>query len=325
MSHGINHLNRLPVDFMKSNVKEILPEHFATDYPKLVEFLEAYHDYMHAEGEGFSHLIDSLYQARDLNSNVLSQLDNIFAEIGLGQSSSDFDINPRLVAKLFANFYREKGSLNSAKLFFRAFFNEEVTVEYPKNSMFIVNESKVGPDSLKFIQNDERYQIFSLLIKSGVQIGAWETLFKRFVHPAGFYLAGDVFVENVVDLGIVNMPISIEDSSAGVLTFENTANVALATFQSLTSIMLDDGDSDLYAGRFNPYRTLLDASLFPTLADFDNQYNNFIDFADNNGPMLDQAADGTVVAVDMSNSVETMDMAVFDLWDSDNNTFQYQQ
>ena len=324
MSHNVDFLDRLPVNFNKSNVKEILPEHFTTEYPKLVEFLEAYHDYMQEDNDGFSYLISSLYQARDLNTNLLSQLDNIFTEVGLGQKSADFDINPRLVAKLFANFYREKGSLNSAKLFFRGFFNEEVTVEYPKNNMFIVNESKIGTDSLRYIQNDERFQIHSILIKSGVQIGVWEILFKKFVHPAGFYLAGDVVLENTVNIALADMPISIQDSNAGVLSFENTANVAAFTFQPLTVIQSDDNDSDLYAERTNPYRTIQSTSVFGTLGGFNDRYNSFIDFADANGGRFDQDSDGVVVAVDMTNTIETMDQSIFDYWDSDNNTFQYQ-
>ena len=322
MSHNIKSLNRFPANFNKSNVKEILPEHFATEYPKLVEFLEAYYDYMKKDDEGFSYLINSLYQARDLNTTMLSQLDSIFLEIGLGQNSSDFDINPRLVAKLFANFYREKGSLNSAKLFFRGFFNEEIEVEYPKNNMFIVNESRLGADSLRYIQNDERYQIHSILIKSGVSISRWETLFKKFVHPAGFYLAGDIFVEGVVDLGLVNMPLSIQDSNAGIISFESTASIAAVSFQPLTIIQSDDADSDLYAERINPYRNLLAGSIF-TGAEFDDQYNSFIDFADANSPSFDQDSDGIIVAVDMTNTIETMDQAIFDYWDSDDNTFQY--
>lgn len=317
-------LNRFPANFNKSSVKEILPEHFTTEYPKLVEFLEAYHDYMQDDPNGFSYLINSLYRARDLNTNLLSQLDNIFVEIGLGQKSADFNINPRLVAKLFANFYREKGSLNSAKLFFRGFFNEEITVEYPKNNMFIVNESRIGADSLRFIQNDERFQIHSILIKSGVQIGAWETLFKKFVHPAGFHLAGDVVLENTVNFALADMPISVPDDNAGVLSFENTANVAALTFQPLTVIITDDADTDLYAERINPYRTIGSMGSTVTLAQFNDQYNSFIEAADENGPRFDQDVDGSIVAVDTTNTLETMDQSIFDYWDSDNNTFQYQ-
>ena len=186
--------------------------------------------------------------------------------------------------------------------------------------MFIVNESKLGPDSLKYIQNDERYQIHSILIKSGVPISRWETLYKKFVHPAGWYLAGDVFVEGIVNLGFGSMPISIADSNAGLITIENNVAVASVTFEPLTLVIGDDADSDLYSERFNPYRTL--GSFSGTLAQFDDQYNSFIEFQDENGPRFDQDSDGVIVSVDFSNSAETMDQSNFDYLDS-NNTFQY--
>lgn len=323
MSHTLEHLDRVPSNFISSKVKEVLPEHFATDYPNLVEFLDEYYNYMEEDDAGFSYFISSLYQARDLNTTLLTQLDNIFDEVGLGTSYADFDINPRLVAKLFADFYREKGTANSAKLFFRGFFNQEIEIEYPKNNMFIVNESRLGPDSLRYIQNAERYQIHSILIKSGVPISRWETLYKRFVHPGGWYLAGDVFVEGIVNLGLGSMPISIADSNAGVITIENNIAVAAVTFEPLTLIIADDTDSDLYAERINPYRDL--STLSSVSIEFANdQYNSFIEFQDENGPRFDQDSDGVIVAVDLSNTIETMDQSNFDYWDSANNTFQYQ-
>jgi len=322
MSHTLEFLNRIPANFISSKVKEILPEHYATEYPNLVEFLEAYYDYMEKDDEGFSYFISSIYQARDLNSNLLTQLDNIFDEIGMGVNTADFSINPRLVAKLFASFYREKGSANSAKLFFRGFYNENVEIEYPKRNIFIVNESLIGPDSLRYIQDDKRYQIHSILIKSGIPIARWETLYKRFVHPAGWYLAGDIFVETTVNLAIGDMPISIQDSSAGIITFENSASVATITFSPLTVIIADDADSDLYAERVNPYRMISSISDW-TISEINDQYNSIIEAIDENAPTFDQDSDGIIKSVNMSNTLETMDQSIFDYWDSANNTYQY--
>lgn len=323
MSHILDALNRVPPNFISSKVKDILPEHFTTDYPNLVEFLEAYYDYMENDDQGFSYFISSLYQARDLNSTLLNQLNNILFEIGAGSNNLEFKLNPRLIAKLFANFYREKGSANSAKLFFRGFFDEEIEIEYPKRNIFIVNESLLGPDSLRFIQDDKRYQIHSILIKSGVPISKWEALYKKFVHPAGWYLAGDVFVENTVNLALTEMPIALLDSNAGIITFENTASVASLVFNPLTLIISDDEDSDLYAERIDPDRRLSTLSGI-TIAQINDQYNTLIEFADDNSPTFDQDSDGIIKAVDFANTVETMDMSIFDYWDSANNTFQYQ-
>jgi hypothetical protein len=277
---------------------------------------------MEKDDQGFTYFISSLYQARDLNTTLLAQLNSIFTEIGLGTNVSDFKINPRLVAKLFADFYREKGSANSAKLFFRGFFDEEVEIVYPKRNIFVVNESLLGPDSLRYIQDDKRYQIHSILIKSGTPISRWETLYKKFIHPSGWYLAGDIFVEGIVNLGLGTMPISIQDSNAGVIIFENTASVAALTFTPITIITADDGDSDLYAERLSVSRKISNLSTI-TIAQMANQYNKFIEYADENSPTFDQDSDGTIRAVDFTNTVETMDQSIFDYWDSANNTYQY--
>lgn len=323
MSHTLDSLNRVPSNFISSKIKEVLPEHFVTDYPNLVEFLESYYDFMEKDNQGFSYFISSLYQARDLNTTLLDQLNSIFTEIGLGTNVSDFKINPRLVAKLFADFYREKGSANSAKLFFRGFFGEEVEIVYPKRNIFIVNESFLGPDSLRFIQDDERFQIHSILIKSGLPISKWEALYKKFVHPSGWHLAGDIFVESVVNLSLNNMPIAIQDSSAGIITFENTASIAALTFTPITIIIADDADSDLFAERLSVSRKLSNLSII-TIGQMADQYNSFIEYADENSPTFDQDSDGTIRAVDFTNTVETMDQSIFDYWDSANNTYQYQ-
>jgi hypothetical protein len=60
--------------------------------------------------------------------------------------------------------------LYSAEGFFRAFYGEQPEIVYPKNNLFIVGESKVGPESLKYIQNGALYQVLSVLVRSGVPI-----------------------------------------------------------------------------------------------------------------------------------------------------------
>jgi hypothetical protein len=298
MSHNIDYLNRVPANFISSKVEEVLPEHFTTEYPNLVAFLKEYYNYLEADDRGFTYLLGTLYQARDMNTTLLSQLDNLFSEIGLGLKSSDFDINPRLIAKLFANFYREKGSANSAKLFFRAFYDEEIQIDYPKRNMFIVNESQLGPDSLRYIQNDERYQIHSILIKSGISISKWQELFKKFVHPAGFYLSGDVFIESVGNLNIGAMPISIpiDPNSIGKIIIEGAA---IAQTTAYSEIWSDRG----YVETIDVERTLKDVE-FVTGTQFDNQYTTFLQFADTDKPTFDTE---TKPGVDFSNNVETMD------------------
>ena len=197
---------------------------------------------MEKDDEGYSYFIQGLYQARDLSTTQLSSLDNIFKEIGNNSQSADFFADPRFIAKVIASFYKAKGSKISAEGFFRAFFGEEASIVYPKNNMFIVNDSRLGTDSLKYIQDDKRYQIHSILIQSGIPLAKWKDLFKLFVHPAGWYLAGDVVIEGIYNLSASSMPIALLDSAAGTAIFEETAFATLTQNQSITGIIIDDND-----------------------------------------------------------------------------------
>ena len=319
MSNRFDYNGRLPLNLIIDKTKEALPEHFAAEYPDLVKFLDIYYDFMEKDDEGYSYVIQGLYQARDLSTTLLSSLDNIFREIGNNSQSADFFADPRFIAKVISSFYRAKGSKISAEGFFRAFFGEEASIVYPKNNMFIVNDSKLGSDSLKYIQDDKRYQIHSILIQSGVPLAKWKDLFKLFVHPAGWYLAGDVVIEGIYNLNAVSMPIAALDSAAGTAIFEETAFATLTQNQSITGIIADDTDSDSFAERVSLTRQI---QLFNTLtiAELEDQYNSIIQFADENSPTFDEDSDGTIRAVDFSNTVETMDMNKFDY----GNPIQYQ-
>lgn len=203
MTHRIEDLNRRALNLSENVVREILPEHFTEDYPDLITFLEKYYDFLDSSGEhSFKREIDNIIAARDISQTDDDYLDELVKEIGDGLQSASFFTNPRLMTKLLSNFYRTKGTLVGAEGFFRGFFNEEVVIEYPKSQILTINDADnnylshtIGWESQKFIQNNKRYQIFSILVKSGLSVNEWSALYKRLVHPAGFYLEGEVALE----------------------------------------------------------------------------------------------------------------------------------
>jgi len=203
MTHKVQDLNRRNLSFSKSRVRELLPEYFAESYPNIITFLEKYYEYLEDENiDSFKTEVNQIFVARDPYQVDLDKLDYILQEIGNGLKTASFFDNPRIMTGLLSRFYRVKGSLNSIEGFFRGFFGQEVTVEYPKNKMFIVGQSEIGYESLKFIQNNALYQIFSILIKSPLSTTDYNDLYLKFVHPAGFYYAGQVEIEGVKAFGI---------------------------------------------------------------------------------------------------------------------------
>ena len=302
--------NRRNRNLTESKVREVLPSYFTSDYPDLVTFLEKYYDWMDSDAtHGFDNDLHNLYQIRDLQATDLTLLNRIFAEIGQGQVSADYFTNPRYVATLLSDFYRVKGSITSAEGFFRAFYNEQPEVQYPKENLFIVGESKVGAESLKFIQNGAKYQVLSVNIRSGQPISKWRELYKAFVHPAGFFLGGEVVIESITDLNLSTMPLSIPDSDAGVFAIEGfTASLAPTALGELTVVYNDGGDADtekerLVTDTVTKYSTA-------TVAELMGQYGSIEDVIDANSPRFDEDVDSG--GIDFSNALETMDENIFD-------------
>ena len=304
--------NRRDQNFTESKVTDILPEYFTSDYPSLVSFLEYYYDFQDSDAaHGFDNKIQNLYKIRDLRATDLDLINQIFKEIGKGKVNSSYFTDPRYVAGLFANYYRIKGSLYSAEGFFRAFFQQQPEIVYPKNNMFIVGGSKIGAESLKYIQNDKAYQVLSVLVRSSVPISEWRTLYKAFVHPAGFHLSGEVVIESLSNLNLGLMPLSIADSDAGVFSVDGFASIFPTGFASLTGIFPDGGDADTQPERLDLNQNITAMSGI-TIEQLNTMYNDIEDVSDANSPTFDEDSDGAITGIKFSNTLETMDQTVVD-------------
>jgi hypothetical protein len=319
--------NRRDLILTESKVKDILPSYYASDYPDLIKFLEYYYDWLDSDlVHGFDTTIKDLYKLRDLRETELSFLNQVFYEIGQGLVSADYFLDPKLISGLLANFYRIKGSLYSAEGFFRAFYREQPQIIYPKNSLFIVGQSQIGPESLKIIQDGALYQVLSVLVRSGVPISEWRDLYKAFVHPAGFFLGGEVIIESLGNLNLGIMPNVILDSAAGVWSLEGVTSFLEPTaLTSITLIYNDEGDADaekerLVTDTIRKYTTL-------TVSQLNTMYNDIEDVIDANAPRFDEDSNGTIKAIKFSNTLETMDENMFDGFGgtliADSNTMNY--
>lgn len=230
-------------------VTEVLPNHFVSDYPNLVIFLQYYYDSLDSDGE-FSDIVKDLYHISNIGITELKYLDNLFYELGLNVSKEIFK-NPREVLRSFADFFRTKGSEQSLKQFFRMFYDANAKITYPKDEIFMLNdpESRLGVDSLKKIQDGKLYQVLSLFIKSPIGYKEYEELYKKFVHPAGFYVGALAEIHTVSrlkpsgfqDSNIVDDSLKISDEK--ILSPEITVIPILKSDIGYSDIMVFDGET----------------------------------------------------------------------------------
>lgn len=190
MHNGSDDKRRRRINLRDRRVEEVLPEHFAQDYPKFISLLESYYEFENENNP--TELLDHLFETRDISQTDLDLLAFIEDELLLGEAYFEGFPDPRAAANFSSILFRSKGSKYSIEWFFRAFFNEDVEVIYPKKNIFNIGESQIGPDSLRYITDNKLYQTFAILLKTGRSISEWRDIYKLFVHPAGMYLGGSV-------------------------------------------------------------------------------------------------------------------------------------
>lgn len=310
MPHILEDQNRRNLTFFQSKVKDILPEFYQSEYSDFITFLEKYYDFLEdGYSQSFSKDIESVLGIRDISQASDESLDQLLSEIGSGLTVASFFKQPRLMIRLLADFYKVKGTLVSAEGFFRAFFNEEVTIEYPKRQMFIVNESEIGYESQKFIQDAGLYQIFSILVKVGISVADYETLYKKFVHPAGWHFAGEVLTETNINLGISGQGLNpLESAGNPILTQEADLEIQYSPVQ-LTGLL----DSNGQLVRTNLSELISDYQNM-TAAQLNAYYDNTQQIISPNSFTFD---DSDTVRPDTALSTETMDNTIFTRYTSD--------
>ena len=196
-------------------------------------------------------------------------------------------------------------------------------VVFPKQDIFTIGYdsagplSKIGPESNKFIRNNKLYQVFSILVKSPISQVTWLELYKKFVHPAGFYIAGQV-VTDVEAVGTFTAPLVIEDS-ANRKVISTAAITAQAPFTQLTALF-DSSDGTIFRARLDEkvseYQTLSATQLQGFYRNVDELITaNSFTFDDSGqgkdflGALGDSAE---AAAPDFSLELETMDNEQFD-------------
>ena len=283
--------NRRAPIVTRENTTDVLPEWFLEENSKLIDLLNVYGEFVDSDAGNFNfhQKVQDVFAARDLTAADEDFLDELIAEIGNGLKASSFFAQPRLMARLLGRFYQAKGTRNAAEGFFRGFFNEEAEIIYPKKDIFIVAESEIGFDSQKRIIDNRRYQVLSILIRSGLSVSDYENLYKKFVHPAGFHFAGDV-----VSVGTATLTPTLtthdpleEPEIASIYLSE--ASPTLGTLFGETTLLYDssDGsqfrvdtiqqelvyytvDSDLTAGLWTTYYDDIKTLLSPNSFTFDD-------------------------------------------------------
>lgn len=308
--------NRRELVFPRYEVKEILPEFFREEYPKLITLLEEYYEFENSS-DSPSRLVDELFISRDITQTDLSLLSFIEDELLLGQSFFEGFQDKRAASKYSNTLFRSKGTKYSIQQFFRTFFGVDPDVVYTKNNVFNVGDH-IGSESQKFITNNKLYQKHAILIKIGIGESTWRDAYKLFVHPAGTFLGSEIQIVSSVLDSIIAPDVTIEPPPP----FAVHSQASFATFASIdnTSLVDDVGtDSDGILSRIRPEIVSMsfDGTSGVTLKQIQDQYGNLREAQIASSPTFDDSS------IDLSNefTFETLDQDRHVFYSSDSDQY----
>lgn len=188
--------------FEKEVLRNAIPSHIQDTHTQFFFFLQKYFEYLKQDNNAFSK-IKSIQGARD---PVVSQYKtSLLKEFGENFPNIT-SITDDILLKILKMFYVSKGNENSIIAYFRIFLNDQrAFVVYPKENMLRTDDgiwddannvyvSFQGflDESGMVLQDDDYYQIYSYVVKSGQSVNKWGPKFEEAVHPTGWKFFGEI-------------------------------------------------------------------------------------------------------------------------------------
>ena len=308
-------------NFQVRKVREALPEYFTSEFPKLVSFVEKYYDFLDSADatHSFGDDLKQIFATKDIGEMPNELLNSYVNELAANLETGGNFTDTRFALRRLAQFLRLKGSRFSAEEFFRLFFQQKAEIVYGKESVFNIGDSAstIGTESLKFIQNNQLFQTFGLQVKTPIDVSKWNELYKKFIHPAGFYFEGQV-VSDTEALLSLTAPLSIPLDSAATSgpSLSSEALVPLTIPFVQETLLIDSDGTNIRIGLnqlVNVYQNLTTVELEKFYSSIDELIGvNSFTFDDSN--IRDSAGTATP---DFSLATETMDNDMFTRYLSD--------
>lgn len=188
--------------FERRKIRSAIPAHIYDSYPNFVNFLKAYFDYLEQDNKVLGK-IKNLRNSRDpVMSSFKTSLVKEFGENFPNVTAIGND----LLLKILKMFYLSKGNEDSIKAYFKLFLNDSnARVVYPKTNILRTDDGEWDnsnsvytsfrghlDEAFMVLQDDDYYQIYSYVIRSGQSFNDWGTVFKEAVHPVGWKVFGEV-------------------------------------------------------------------------------------------------------------------------------------
>ena len=150
---------------ISSYVNDLIPEHVATSYPDLIEFIKVYALYLERQNKSGFYL-NALDIQRDIDHVEESLLTELQNEIGIAVPR-DFATDPRTFYKHLIEFYRSRGTPESITSFFRTIYDDEVDTYFPYVDLLTPSDGDWVDQAADITANQGNYTPWNIITISG--------------------------------------------------------------------------------------------------------------------------------------------------------------
>ena len=231
-------------------VSSQLPDFIKSDYPKFVTFLEKYYEWMETSGKN-NNEIDALNFANDIddaNTYYTEQLKKDLAPY----FPENIVSNKKLFLKLVTQFYKAKGTQDSVKFLFRALFNENIEIYYPKDDILKTSDGKwILPLTLRIDTTDNNVFNLEKCLVNGLTSKA-TAIIERVIQSVDRQLGityTELYISNIKRLFATGETLSASYIDADT---ELTVTVTGRLIGSLSEIKINSTNRGLF---YNGYDT----------------------------------------------------------------------
>lgn len=134
-------------------VERQLPEFVRDEYPIFVTFLQKYYEWLETNNQ-VNYELDALKNSIDLDKADNDYLNLIKRDL-MPYFPENILADKRLFLKLITTFYKSNGTPDSVKFLFRALYNENIDIYYPKDDILKASDGKwVLPLALRIDTSD---------------------------------------------------------------------------------------------------------------------------------------------------------------------------
>jgi hypothetical protein len=160
-------------------VQTQLPDFVRADHPKFQRFVELYYQWLESNNpDGISNTAgNTIYHAMNIDSyrdidNTPSEFIRYFKQEILPHFPERTALSTEKILKSAREFYSKKGSDESLRWLFKALFNEDIEILYPKEEILIASDGKwLKPKAFQITSSDTNKSVNVQLLKKRIVTG----------------------------------------------------------------------------------------------------------------------------------------------------------